>query len=238
MFGYFNQVVFARERSFQQCWWITLNKRFGDIEDRMNYIRRLSGDTAGIYRLSDGDPEFVVKYLGVVLLRGETFKQDLGKYLCNAAVEKLFKDSQLRPKKVTLTISCDLERGLRVVDPVTKAELVFTLQSIAFCCIDKDRPKVFSFLAEVKGALQCHVFKSEREDKARLMTLTIANAFQEAFSKWDRSQKKAEREHGRRISYGFSQLHESLKEVEEPGKKNACLYTLQQVRAGIHNTLQ
>lgn len=182
----------------------------------MNYIRRLSGDTAGIYRLSEGNPEFVVRYLGVVFLRGETFKQDHGKYLCNAAVEKLFKDSQMRPKKVTLTISCDLEQGVTVSDPTSEAKLAFTLQSIAFCCIDKDRPKVFSFLAEVEGALQCHVFKSEREDKARLMTLTIANAFQEAYSKWDRSQKKEERQRDRRVSYGFLQTQESLKEVDEP----------------------
>lgn len=190
---------------------------------KMNYIRRLSGDTAGIYRLSNGDPEFVVQYLGVVLLRGETFKQDLGKHLCTAAVEKLFKESQVRPKKVALTVTCDLEKGVTVVDPATKAELAFTLQSIAFCCIDKNRPKVFSFLAEVDGALQCHVFKSEREDKARLMTLTIANAFQEAFRKWSRMEKKEEREKERRVSYGFTQLHESLKEIDEPGKVACCM---------------
>lgn len=183
----------------------------------MNYIRRLSGDTAGIYKLSDGNPEFVCRYLGVVFLRGETFRQDLGQFLCNAAVKRLFKDSQVRPKKVTLTISCDMESGVTVLDPVTKAKLMFTLHSIAFCCIDKERPKIFSFLAEVEGALQCHVFKSEREDKARLMTLTIANAFQEAFSKFDRTQKRDERIQNRRASYAMTRVHGSLKEVEESG---------------------
>ena len=181
----------------------------------MNYLRRLSGDVSGIYKLSDGNPEFVVRYHGVVYLRGETFRQDIAKYLCDAAVEKLFKDAQMRPKRVSLTISSDMEQGITVLDPSTKAKLEFNLQSIAFCCIDFNRPKVFSFLADINNALQCHVFSAEREDKARLITLALKSVFQEAFSKWDKTIKKEQRNNGRRISY--ARMHETLKEVDETG---------------------
>ena len=180
---------------------------------KMNYIRRLSSDVSGVYKLSDGNPEFVVRYHGVVYLRGETFRQDIAKYLCSAAVEKLFKDSQLRPKRVNLTISSDMEHGITVLDPNTKAKLEFNLKSIAFCCTDFNRPKVFSFLADIDDALQCHVFGAEREDKARLIALTLRNTFQEAFSNWGRNVKKDERIKGRRISY--LRLQETLQEIEE-----------------------
>ena len=182
----------------------------------MNYLRRLSGDVSGIYKLSDGNPEFTVRYHGVVLLRGETFRQDIAKYLCSAAVEKLFKDSQVRPKRVNLVVSNDMEQGVTVLDPNTKAKLEFNLKSIAFCCIDFNRPKVFSFLADVNEALQCHVFTAEREDKARLITLTLRSTFQEAFTKWDKAMKKEERARGRKLSYAC--MHETLSEVDETGR--------------------
>ena len=183
------------------------------ISRKMNYIRRLSSDVSGIYKLSDGNPEFVVRYHGVVYLRGETFRQDIAKYLCGAAVEKLFKDSQLRPKRVNLTISNDMEHGITVLDPNTKAKLEFNLKSIAFCCTDFNRPKVFSFLADIDDALQCHVFGAEREDKARLIALTLRNTFQEAFSNWGRTAKKDERIKGRKT--GYRRLQGTLKEIEE-----------------------
>lgn len=179
----------------------------------MNYIRRLSGDVSGIYKLSDGNPEFVARYHGVVYLRGEEFRQDIAKYLCSAAVDKLFKDAQMTPKRVNLTISSNMEHGITVLDPTTKAKLEFNLQSIAFCCIDCNRPRVFSFLAHIDGALQCHVFGAEREDKARLITLTLRNTFEEAFSKWGNTKKKEERIKLRKTSHPC--IHEPLKEVDE-----------------------
>lgn len=187
----------------------------------MNYLRRLSGDVSGIYKLSGGNPEFSVRYHGVVYLKGETFRQDIAKYLCNAAVEKLLKDSQMRPKRVDLTISSEIDQGVTILDPNTKAKLEFNLQSIAFCCININRPKVFSFLADVDGALQCHVFAAEREDKARLITLTLRNTFQEAFTKWDRTTKKEERVKGRRKQLTF--MPETLKEVDETGQNERWL---------------
>lgn len=186
----------------------------------MNYLRRLSGDVSGIYKLSDGNPEFIVRYHGVVYLRGETFRQDIAKYVCSAAVEKLLKDSQMRAKRVHLTVSSEMEEGIKVLDPCTKATLKFSLQSIPFCCTDINQPKMFSFLADTDGALQCHVFAAEREDKARLIALTLRNTFQDAFSKWDKTSKKEERVKMRRISCALMQ--ETLNEVDETGSYLAC----------------
>lgn len=182
----------------------------------MNLIRRLSGDVSGIYKLDEGNPEFTVRYNGVVYLRGETFRKDIAKYLCNAAVEKLFEDSTKRAKRITLTVSCDMNKGITIVDASTQAKLAFDLQSIAFSCVDLNRPKVFSFLADIDGCLQCHVFVAEREDKARLITLTMKNTFEEAFSKCDRNSQKEERIKRRKTSVK-STGYETLEELDEVG---------------------
>ncbi|CAI8050086.1 Low density lipoprotein receptor adapter protein 1 [Geodia barretti] len=67
------------------------------------------------------------------------------------------------------------------------------LYRVSYCTVDPYYDKVFCYIsrnAETKG-LECHAFLCTKKSKAEAITLTVAQAFNIAFERWQASKKRA-----------------------------------------------
>lgn len=140
------------------------------------------------YDLNPSEPVFTARYLGnknVV----ELFKPTNGYTLSCKYADQLLKESKngRKASKVELLISTNISRGVSMTDPTGKLpEQTFQLQNIAFCTTIKQHPKVFTFIAEQAGKLECHAFLCSKNEKSRAICVAVTKAFTVAHSEWSR----------------------------------------------------
>ena len=113
-------------------------------------------------------------------------------------------------RKVDLSVSANSERGLTISDVLTKGDFSFQLHDIAYCCTNKEDPKIFSLIVEREGQLQCHGFITSNAAKTRAVCLALSNAFATAY---DISLKKNKKLKSKKIRIG----RESSLEGKEEG---------------------
>jgi hypothetical protein len=171
------------------------------MEQLKNMRRKISAEKEQrSYELNPSEPVFNAKYLGKITV-AERFCPSNGYALSANYAEQLLllnRKSGKSPRKMEILISKNISRGLLLSDPTGKIEEeTFQLQNIAFCTTIKQRSKVFTFIAEQEGKLQCHVFLCSKEAKARAVCLAVTRAFTVAHDEWSRKRtrivKKKER---------------------------------------------
>ena len=165
------------------------------MEQLKHFRRRLSSDKGRHhYDITPTEPSFSVRYLGMSYVTENSESPNWHK-LESQHVEILQQDCKAGRKslrKVNLVVSTNIERGLTVIDVITKAELSLQLHNIAYCCANKKDPKVFSFIVERDSQLQCHAFVTSKEAKARAICLALSKAFTTAYGIWLKQKRKQE----------------------------------------------
>ncbi|XP_051900834.1 low density lipoprotein receptor adapter protein 1-A [Pristis pectinata] len=131
--------------------------------------------------LSHGDPAFRVHYAGtqqIYSLEVEQASEAVRLLVGAEGTAKACKDHVLvvRP------------RYLEVKEIASGRQLTKTyLHDIAYCTADRAHPSVFLYICKHRKQLQCRVFRCNREEKARAITVCLAKVFEAAFSQWHAS---------------------------------------------------
>lgn len=170
------------------------NKQDFKMEQLKQFRRRLSSSDKGRndYNINPSEPCFDVRYLGMSCVTEDFEPAVNGHILASQHVEKMQQDCKAGKtlRKVSLCVSANNERGLTITDALTKCELSFQLHNIAYCCTNKDDPKIFSLIVEREDQLQCHGFIASKEAKARAICLALSKAFTTAYEIWSKKMKK------------------------------------------------
>ena len=170
------------------------------------------------YELNSPEPVFTARYLGMGIVR-EDFVPDKANAVCTKHVEQLLQilENKTKPRKVEMSISTNIFRGLTIAEFGSKTEMSFQLHSIAFCCTDKRNPKIFSFIADRDSEHQCHTFLCKTQEQATEICRALSNAFLSAHSEWTRRRKRQE---GRKETENkISQRYRWQSEVNEANSK-------------------
>ncbi|XP_072905064.1 low density lipoprotein receptor adapter protein 1 isoform X2 [Hemitrygon akajei] len=132
--------------------------------------------------LSHGDPAFTVHYAGTEQIyslgleqASEVVQRLVGPGPGPAGAGRACKDHVLvvRP------------RYLEVKDIASGRQLTKTyLHDVAYCGPDREQPSVFLYICKHRKQLQCRVFRCNREEKVRAITVCLAQVFEAAFRQW------------------------------------------------------
>jgi len=143
---------------------------------------------------------FYVAYLGSCLVARpsgeETTQQAVNTIV--AMAKKL--DKKL--DRVALTISL---QGIRMVNCATgDTHLEFSIYRISYCSADATYDHIFNFIAtNSNNTMECHAFLCKKRKIAQSATLTIAQAFNLAYSYWLAANEKRRRKEKERRSRGI-----------------------------------
>ncbi|XP_064628471.1 low density lipoprotein receptor adapter protein 1-B-like [Lineus longissimus] len=137
---------------------------------------------------------FYLKYLGSTLVEELTKEGDsYGEGTSSGAVKRVVsmaKSQNRKLKKVALVVS---PSGIKMVDLITKrSEMDLTIDRIRFCTADSLHEKVFAFIARntINETMECHAYLCAKKKMAQAVTLTVAQAFNLAFEKYEDSKLK------------------------------------------------
>lgn len=151
------------------------------------YIRRFS--RKGSYEVDFNAPKFKVKSL---CLEGVPV-DSLDRETSNDAVDQVLGmvGSLEHKNKNDVLIKVSLKNGIEVFSRKTKSELLsYRIHQVGYCNVDKRYPQVFVFTAaKTKDNLKCHIFLCDDVAKAKAICLTMAKAFQNSFSNWQKSKE-------------------------------------------------
>lgn len=137
----------------------------------------------------DSGVNFFVKYLGsteVTQTHGPGSTDDAVKTIVHHA-----KQRGAKLQKVQITIS---SKFVRLVDVVQQSKLdELPLYRVSYCTVDPYYDKVFCYIArnnETKK-LECHAFLCSKKSKAEAITLTVAQAFNIAYERWQAQKQRS-----------------------------------------------
>ena len=172
------------------------------IKGRLRYItKRLS--RKGSYDCEFAAPSFKVKALctnGVIV-------HNIDRSTSNEAVDlALGEVGSLEGKnKQDVVLKISIKDGISVVSRRNKKELFnYSIHHVGYCNVDKRYPQIFVFIAtEDQGNLKCHIFLCDDKQKARAICLTMAKAFENSFSNWQKSKEMNNNSIDRRRSDGL-----------------------------------
>ncbi|EDO37912.1 predicted protein [Nematostella vectensis] len=163
------------------------------MEQLKTMRRKISTESEHSYQLNDPEPKFTAQYLGKKFILEEEFHPSKGYPITAKYANILTRECpERKARKMELLISRNIHRGLCVTDPTGKTpEETFQLQNIAFCTTIKQNKKLFSFIAEVEGKLECHVFTCSKEAKAKAICVALSRAFLSAHADWTRKRERS-----------------------------------------------
>lgn len=143
---------------------------------------------------------FYVAYLGSCLVARPS-----GEETTQQAVNTIVAMAKKLDKKldhVALTISL---QGIRMVNCATgDTHLEFSIYRISYCSADATYDHIFNFIAtNSNNTMECHAFLCKKRKIAQSATLTIAQAFNLAYSYWLAANEKRRRREKERKSRGI-----------------------------------
>ncbi|XP_065908394.1 low density lipoprotein receptor adapter protein 1-like [Dysidea avara] len=135
---------------------------------------------------------FYVKYLGTAEV-----EKTHGPGSTNEAVKEIIHHAKTKSgglQKVQLTISAKSVITKDVLkDTVIREE---PLYKVSYCTVDPNNTSIFCYISRNRqtGVLECFAFLSSNRSKAEAITLTVAQAFNIAYEKWQKKKQKKQME--------------------------------------------
>jgi hypothetical protein len=179
---------------------------------------------------NDAGVVFYVKYLGM-----SPVQRSHGLGSTDEAVKRIVafaKGHSSKLQKVALTVS---SKSVRLVDVTTEMKLdELPLYRVSYCAVDPNYNKVCCYISKnpETSLLECHAFLCDNKSKAEAVTLTVAQAFNVAYQRWQEIKKKKK-------EAAKAKRDQELKEKSKSpvlGMCVPCTITCQQAHTNTHTS--
>lgn len=181
------------------------------------YIRRFS--RKGSYDVDFNAPKFKVKSLCLEGIPVQTLERQAS----NEAVDRVLSmvGSLEHKNKSDVLVKVSLKNGIEVFSRKTKSEVLsYKIHQVGYCNVDKRYPQVFVFTAaKTRDDLKCHIFLCDDVAKAKAICLTMAKAFQNSFSNWQKSKEMADDLNHNKVNVANRRCSEALVIQSAPLKR-------------------
>ncbi|XP_074662362.1 uncharacterized protein LOC141914921 [Tubulanus polymorphus] len=201
------------------------HRHHGSIFPKIPFLRgrhKKLGEGWGVNKepVADG-VTFYLKFLGSTLVEElNDDGQSYGEGISSEAVKRVVTMARNRGaklQKVSLYVS---PSGIKMFDLVSN-QLIreLTVDRIRFCTADSCHEKVFAFIARntENETMECSAYLCAKKKMAQAVTLSVAQAFQLAYEKWEENKGIKDSQHSekRRFS-GLQGNHSADNDLFEP----------------------